>query len=177
MSRPRVLPLAVAIAAAAVFAVSCSEPVTPPPPPPAAPQNSLLGGLLGATGLLSCNALPYDSVTQTVGPNGGIIQVGPHYLAVPYGALSSPVSITAVIPSGSRINQVRFKPEGLQFQRSAALTMSYANCNLLGKLLPKRIAYIDANQNILEYLLSLDLLNLRNVTGQLRHFSAYAVAW
>jgi hypothetical protein len=112
-----------------------------------------------------------------VGPNGGIIQVGPHYLAVPYGALSSPVSITAVIPSGSRINQVRFQPEGLQFQRSAALTMSYANCSLLGKLLPKRIAYIDDNQNILEYLLSLDLLNLRTVTGQVRHFSAYAVAW
>jgi hypothetical protein len=75
------------------------------------------------------------------------------------------------------VNFVRFKPEGLQFERSAALTMSYANCNLLGKLLPKRIAYTTDKLVILEYLLSLDLLNLKTVTGQLNHFSGYAVAW
>jgi hypothetical protein len=55
--------------------------------------------------------------------------------------------------------------------------MSYANCNLLGILLPKRIAYTTDQYRILEYLLSLDNLGARQVTGRLKHFSQYAVAW
>ncbi len=55
--------------------------------------------------------------------------------------------------------------------------MSYANCNLLGKILPKEIAYTDDNLNILSYLISLDNLFSKKVTGKLDHFSRYAVAW
>ena len=157
---------------------SCSEPVSGPAPatPPPAPDMSLLGTLLQTTGLLTCSPLPYASATETVGPNGGVIEVGPHRLYIPPGALDEAVRITAVTPSG-RVNQVQFQPEGLRFQVPAALTMSYANCNLLGKLLPKRIAYVDGNLRILEYILSLDILSLRKVTGSVNHFSAYAVAW
>jgi hypothetical protein len=75
------------------------------------------------------------------------------------------------------VNRVQFAPHGIRFERPAALTMSYANCNLLGVLLPKRIAYTDNLLNILEYLLSVDDLLHRRVTGQLRHFSNFAVAW
>jgi len=75
------------------------------------------------------------------------------------------------------VNRIQFQPEGLVFQRSAALTMSYANCNLLGKLLPKRIVYTDDALNILSYLLSLDNLFAKTVTGKLNHFSNYAIAW
>lgn len=55
--------------------------------------------------------------------------------------------------------------------------MSYSNCSLLGKLLPKRIAYTDDHLNILYYLLSLDNLLSKNVTGKVNHFSDYVVAW
>jgi len=55
--------------------------------------------------------------------------------------------------------------------------MSYANCNLLGTLLPKRIAYTDDALNILSYLLSLDNLFAKKVTGKVNHFSNYAIAW
>jgi len=55
--------------------------------------------------------------------------------------------------------------------------MSYANCSLLGILLPKRIAYTDDNLNIISYLLSLDNLLAKRVTGKVNHFSEYAVAW
>jgi len=72
---------------------------------------------------------------------------------------------------------VQFQPAGLRFQKPAALTMSYANCNLLGKLLPKQIAYTTDNLQILSYLLSLDNLLSKNVTGQVNHFSTYVVAW
>ena len=173
MTRPNrwlVLPLAVTLLAT----LSCTADT--PTAPVAPPEQSLLGGLLSATGLLSCTPMPTASATATIGPEGGTMVIGPHRFVVPAGALGSPVTITAVAPSG-RVNRVAFQPEGLVFERSASLTMSYANCNLLGKLLPKRIAYIDDNLNILSYLLSLDNLFAKQVTGQVNHFSTYAVAW
>src|SRR5205807_6842997 len=51
-----------------------SAPQSAPPPP----QASLLGGLLGATRLLQCSALPYATATQTIGSPGCTIRVGPH---------------------------------------------------------------------------------------------------
>src|SRR6266513_2058530 len=52
-----------------------------------APQSSLIGGLPGPTGFLRCQPLPYDSSTQTIGPDGGTIRVGPHSLVIPAGEL------------------------------------------------------------------------------------------
>jgi hypothetical protein len=141
------------------------------------PQADLIGGLLGATGLLKCSALPYASATATIGPQGGTVSAGPHTLVVPPGALSAPTAITMTAPTGLGVNAVKFQPEGLRFNTPASLTMSYSNCSLLGKLLPKRIAYTDDNLNILSYLLSLDNLLSKNVTGQVNHFSDYVIAW
>lgn len=138
--------------------------------------NSLLGGLLRPTGLLQCRPLPYASTTKTIGPDGGVIQVGPHALWIPAGALGRDVTITAEAPSDD-VNTVVLSPHGLEFERSAWLTMSYANCNLVAWLLPKRIAYTDNLLNVLYYLLSLDNLWTRQVTGKVDHFSRYAVSW
>ena len=165
--------LLVALAATGLSCLPDRSPTAPAVPPPNA---SLLGGLLQATGLLRCTPLPYASTTKTIGPAGGIINVGPHTLIIPPGALSQNVTITAEAPSAN-VNSVRFTPQGLRFNVSAALTMSYSNCNLLGKLLPKEIAYTDDNLNILSYLISLDYLFAKKVTGKLDHFSRYAVAW
>lgn len=141
-----------------------------------APDADLIGSLLGATGLLRCTPLPYASTSKLVGPAGGQLSVGPHTLTIPAGALTQTVLITAEAPSET-VNSIRFSPEGLQFARPAALTMSYANCNLLGRLAPKHIAYTTDNLVILSYLLSLDNLFKQQVTGQLNHFSRYALAW
>jgi len=141
------------------------------------PQADLIGSLLQATGLLKCSDLPYDSTTQVIGPAGGTLSVGPQSLFIPAGALTEPTTITMVQPTGDKVNAVRFQPEGLQFNKPASLTMSYANCNLLGSLAPKHIAYVDANLSILYYLLSIDNLFSRKVTGQVNHFSEYAMAW
>jgi hypothetical protein len=150
---------------------------TPTGPQPAAPSADLIGSLLGATGLLKCSNLPYASTTQTIGIAGGVLSVGPHQLVIPPGALVRPTTITMTLPTGLGVNAVKFQPEGLQFRAPAALTMSYANCSLLGKLLPKRIAYTTDNLQILYYLLSLDNLFSKSVTGKLNHFSSYAIAW
>jgi len=142
----------------------------------AGPQHDLLGGLLQSVGLLKCNPLAPATTTATIGPLGGSLKVGPHTFTVPAGALSQNVTITATL-SADTINAITFQPEGLQFQRSAYLTMSYANCNLLGSLFPKHIAYTNDNYVILELLASIDNLFTRKVTGQVHHFSHYAMAW
>lgn len=166
-----------------LVAPSCGEPPSSPVPavpavaPLPAPEAGLIGSLLKPTGLLQCSDLPYASSTRTIGPLGGRISAGPHTFVVPAGALSSPVTITMTAPTGLGVNAVTFQPEGLRFNRPAALTMSYANCNLFGLLLPKRIAYTDDNLNILYYLLSIDNLLAKKVTGKVNHFSDYVLAW
>ena len=164
--------LAAVLLCGIVLTASCGD--RSPLGVPAAPNQDLIG--VDLSGLLSCSPLPYDSVTETIGPMGGVIQAGPHRLYIPWGALSEPVTITAVVPSDT-VNSIRFQPEGLQFERSTYLTMSYENCSLLGQLVPKRIAYTTDALVILEYLLSFDNFWTQRVTGRLDHFSTYAVAW
>ena len=176
MTSTRLWP-ALLLGAAGALSLGCGDraPLGVAPEAPT-PRGNLIGGLLAPTGLLTCRPLPYDSTTQTVGPDGGTIQIGPHALVIPAGALVSPTLITAVAPPGS-VDAVRFQPEGLQFEVAAYLTMSYANCSLLGSLAPKRIAYTTDALGIVEYLLSADNLFARQVTGELHHFSEYAIAW
>lgn len=166
--------LAVLLAACLVVS-SCGEPPAAPSVP--APQADLIGSLLQPTGLLQCSELPYESETRTIDALGGTVTAGPHKLVIPPGALKQPTAITMSIRTGRDVNAVHFEPEGLQFDRSAALTMSYSNCNLLGRILPKRIAYADDALNVITYLLSFDNLWGKRVTGKLDHFSDYVVAW
>jgi hypothetical protein len=156
---------------------SCSDRAPTAPTTAPAPDASLIGDLLRPTGLLQCSALPAASVTETIGPEGGSITVGPHVLRIPAGALAKPTTITATLDVNRGVNGIRFQPEGLQFASPAYLTMSYANCNLLGKLLPKRIAYTTDLMDVIEYLLSLDNLFTKKVTGRVPHFSEYIISW
>lgn len=164
-----------------LVAPSCGEPPNSPTVSPSAtnlqPQAGLVGSLLGPTGLLKCSNLPYASSTKTIGPLGGTISTGPHKLVIPPGALLQPVTITMIQPTGLGVNAVKLQPEGLRFLTPAALTMSYSNCSLLGKLVPKRIAYTTDSLQILYYLISLDNLLSKYVTGKVDHFSDYVVAW
>src|SRR6058998_2860794 len=84
-------------------------------------------------GLVAC-AQTYDSVTQVIGPAGGLIAVGNHFLWVDTMALSDTVSITAVAPVDT-VRWVRFSPDGLQFRTngagwSALLFTSFKDCGL-----------------------------------------------
>jgi hypothetical protein len=159
----------------ALAALSCAEPSAP------APQGDLFPGWPlpppQPTGLRACTPVAADSATQTIGPEGGTLQVGANTLVIPAGALDSAVTITAMAPSDT-VNRVQFQPEGLTFNEPARLTMSYANCNTLGLWLPKQIAFTtDDLLLILEYLPSWDNLFGQTVTGHVRHFSDYAIAW
>jgi hypothetical protein len=172
-ARPLVVVLLVC---AGTLTFGCGERTATAPQPPA-PSADLIGSLLGPTGLLQCSNLPYDSTTQTIGSAGGSLSVGPHTLVIPPGALSKPTAITMVLPTGLNVNAVTFKPAGLQFKTAAALTMSYANCTLVSRLLPTHIAYTTDSLQILYKLLGVDNLLSKTVTAQIRHFSDYVVAW
>jgi hypothetical protein len=144
------------------------------------PRGQLPGGMgvaygsSGTTDLLTCKPLPYLTNTKLIGPKGGKLKVGSHVLDIPEGALSEDVSITAEQISDSS-NSVRFSPEGLEFAKSAELTMSYENCTLV--LLPKKIVYTTELLTILELLPSTDKFQSKIVTGRIDHFSRYAVAY
>lgn len=182
MQTPRKL-IAAFAAALALVSISCNDSSPVAPAAPAAsttaavrPEASLLGSVLGATGLLACTPQPYDSVTKVIGPAGGALTVGANWFYVPPGALDRSVAITAVAPSG-KVNLVQFQPQGLKFSRPAVLSMSYANCGLLGRLVPRHIAYTNDALQILELLPALDNLFRQTVTARIGHFSGYAIAF
>lgn len=137
-------------------------------------QQSLLLDSVKSVQLLSCSAQPNVVVTKVVGTAGGTIVVGAHQLVIPAGALARNYTIRAEQVTGP-VNSVRLAPEGLQFAKPARLTLSYGNCSPL--LLLKRVVYTNELLRVLELIPSLDNLNTRTVTGDIRHFSRYAVAW
>jgi hypothetical protein len=167
-----------------VAGTSCTTDSPSTPSETTAPDLGLLGnngGLLGTgllKGLLYCSPLPSASASQTIGLQGGTINVGPHSIYFPPGALTRPVRITAEVVHDS-VNSVRLLPEGLQFAkgRPARLTLSYSNCSLLGKMLPKKIVYTEDDLDVLQILFSLDNILTRKVSADLEHFSRYAVAY
>ena len=126
--------------------------------------------------LLKCSPQDFDSTSQVIGPDGGTLTVGANTLTIPPGALSAPTQISGVVYPDS-VNAIRFAPQGLVFQQPAQLVMSYANCGLLGSLIPRRIAYTTDDFFILQIIPSLDNALTRTVTGQVSHFSQYAIAW
>lgn len=172
--------------------VGSDSPTTPAAEPAASPPNAaLLGGLLGddnhddddkigsAVGSIlsmldpfACTTSGYGSVTRTVGPSGAFIVIGPHSLAIPPGALSSPTTITATAPAGSSL-RIDFEPHNLQFSRNTVLTFSYAECTL-PPLVP-RIVYVDNLLNPLEILPTLNLTFSKTVHAKVKHFSGYMV--
>jgi hypothetical protein len=164
--------------------LACGEPSAPPPAPDASLVTSLpnnadkradktVSNTGNGHGLAKCDPMPAATATATIGLLGGVIQVGPHTLDIPAGALRERVTITAIAPSDS-VDRIQFQPEGLVFRKPAALTMSYANCDVIGSV-AVQIVYTDDALVILEYLPSLD--RGKKVVGQLDHFSNYAVAW
>jgi len=166
-----VRPLVIALTVLTVV-LACDRSPTAIAPDPAAPL--LLANLSKTGALLPCKPLGYDSVTQMIGPAGGVLKISKHNLLVPAGALSAVVSITAVAPSDT-VNRVALRPEGLTFSQPAVLTMFYGNCRVSPQ--SKQIAYTTDSLIILQYVPSFDTPTAKLVTGQLRHFSNYAIAW
>ena len=190
--RRSLIPLALAVCATAA-AVSCGDPspVGVDLRAPAYLQASRRAPLpTKGYGLVAC-AQTYDSVTQVIGPAGGLIAVGHHFLWVDSMALSDTVSITAVAPADT-VRWVRFQPDGLRFQTngagwSALLYTSFTDCGV-PTADTLRIAQVTDSLSVIRYLAPADSTWIRvrkkgwskgnqYVAGVLHHFSQYAVSW
>jgi len=134
------------------------------------------GGSGGSGGVDSCSTVLVGMIRQTVGPAGGVVALGPARLTIPPGALSAPVTIQAQIPAGYSGNYIQFKPDRVVFQQPASLTISYSNCSL-AKVTQLKVAQVSDMLQIIQYVPSTNDLDAHTVTGQLQHFSNYAVAW
>ena len=177
----RLLIVAPLVAAAAVVSSSCGDhtPAGPTPTPDASllPVDISIGSLNIPIGVIAdCVSLTSTTTAKTIGSGGGKIILGPDTLRIPPGALSQPVTIQATIPAGAYGNYIQFKPDGLIFARPALLTIGYGNCSLLYAL-PLKIAQVTSTLQIITYVPSADFTIGHTVTGSLRHFSNYAVAW
>jgi hypothetical protein len=188
MSFRRSLIPPVLLAAAIAAALSCANPS--PTGVPAFQRGGRWNGQGKGAGLVSCSQT-YDSVTQVIGPAGGLLAVGHHYLWVDSMALSDTVSITAVAPEDT-VRWVRFQPDGLQFRTngagwSAVLATTYADCGL-PTVDTLRIAQVTDSLKVIRYLGAPDstwiqstrkrgVRQIQYVAGVLRHFSQYAVSW
>lgn len=190
LNRPSVrrwlIPLAL-LAGASAAASSCGDPSPVGVEPP-----TLAAQRVAGSRLISCPPRAYDSVTQVIGPAGGLLVAGGHVLVVDSLALSSPVKITAVAPSQS-VNLVRFRPEGLKFKPGvhgigALVATNLDNCNVhAGQVL--QVVNVTDSLSILGTLQAptttdsavvvkyKTYLGSLWVGGLLHHFSNYAVAW
>jgi len=174
--------------AGAVAAVSnCGE-----PSPLGVESSTLAARRVAAPRLISCTLPAYDSVTQVIGPAGGVLLAGGHVLFVDSLALTSPVSITMVAPAQA-VNVVRFRPEGLKFRNGvhgigALVATSVDNCGVHPNQV-LQVVNVSDSLDILGYLQaptttdSLVVIKYKTylgslwIGGLLKHFSNYAVAW
>jgi hypothetical protein len=125
--------------------------------------------------LLRCRPRPYEGEAAIIGPDGGTLHIGEHELVIPRGALAREELIIAEAPTSSLVN-VEFYPEGLTFSRSAKLNLSYKGCQVPSDI-DLRLAYLGWGLRILELPPSFDQKDLSEVTGDIDHFSRYAIAY
>src|SRR5437762_4143636 len=189
--RRSLIPLALAACATAA-AVSCRDPspVGVDIQAPALQASRWRPTLTQGSGLVACSQT-YDYVTQVIGPAGGLIAVGRHFLWVDSMALSDTVRITAVAPADT-VRWVRFHPDGLQFRTngagwSALLYTSFKDCGV-PTADTLRIAQVTDSLNIIRYLAPPDSTWIRirktawskgnqYVTGVVHHLSQYEISW
>jgi hypothetical protein len=125
--------------------------------------------------LLRCRPRPYEGDAAIIGPDGGTIHVGEHEMVIHRGALAREELIRAEAFTSSLIN-VEFSPEGLTFARAAELTLSYKGCQVPNDI-DLRLAYLGWGLRVLELPPSFDQKGSSEVTGDIDHFSRYAVAY
>ena len=167
----RLLGVALLTSAAVVVASCGNRSVTDPAPMIGRQLEPALVGVVD-----SCISLTGSKASASIGRDGGVIAIGPDTLVIPSGALAKATTITATVPSNSSVNVVMFQPDGLKFKKAVTLAMSYATCGsqVLGNV---TIAQVDDSLHIITYLKTRMNRAARQVTGQLQHFSNYALAY
>lgn len=125
----------------------------------------------GGAPVALCRPLPYAAQVEVVGPEGGQLQVGPHTVRIPRGALTQHYVITAELPVSEAVS-VRLSPHGLRFVQMPVLTLSHAHCDGSADA-NRRIAYTDEFLRVMEYPRSED--RRRSTSAWLESTARYAL--
>jgi hypothetical protein len=185
----------VCVVATAFVISACSDMGVTAPAAPVAPAQSSsnllgLGGLLGLQQIAPITRntpLAQDvSWSFTVGSGGATSSNSAVGLTihVPYGAVSSPTTITVTALQGNLV-AYSFAPHGLQFARRVTLTQKLHGTSVANQLLPMLSgAYFASDEPLLSGGLALvsevlsGLLNplLKQFSFPIEHFSGYLVA-
>jgi hypothetical protein len=118
---------------------------------------------------LQCSVATTLTGSAVIGPNGGVLDVGPHRLIVPPGALTTTRTLSATVPAGNSI-QIQFAPEGLHFQKPAGLILDASSCGSV----PNAV-YIDEIGGENEHLTAIFSNWWHVIAVPLDHFSLYAI--
>ena len=181
--------------AAALTISACSDFTAPAAPVASGQSANLLSGLLGGLGLTQETVAPITRNTPlandvswsfTVGSGGATSSNASVGLTinVPFGAVSSPTTITVTALKGAAV-AYSFAPHGLQFSRKVTLTQKLQGTSVGSQLLPQLTgAYFADNDDLLGNGLALvsevlaGLLNplTKTFSFPIEHFSGYLVA-
>jgi hypothetical protein len=129
-----------------------------------------------ASALLRCDPLQYAGDAKIVGPDGGDIDVGPHKVRVPRGALPWDAVITVESPTSLEV-AVELSPKGVGFAEKLVLEIDYKHCTVSDTLPPLRGVWVSDSGAALEFPPSADDRQNRRLSVELDHFSKYAVAY
>jgi hypothetical protein len=167
---------AIALSLTLVTLASCTATDATAPIPSATTQydgavSADRGYSWGQSPQISCKSAPARSGSATIGPNGGVVNIGPHRLYVPGGALSKPTLISGTVPSGTSM-KIDFKPDGLRFKWPAVVVLDMSNCSDLPTLLFLR--YLDPAGGG-ERIPAFYSRWFETLTAPIEHFSGYQI--
>lgn len=108
-----------------------------------------------------------------IGPDGGVVRLGPHMLEVPAGAVSEPVTFSMVYGSTTAV-AVDCYPSPYQFAVPVRLTLSFAGTQYQGndRAAILSVYYMPERGAPEQMPSSVDLQGMR-VTAEVNHFSRY----
>lgn len=132
--------------------------------------------------VLRCEPQQIKAVTKKIGSKGGTLDVGPHRLVIPAGALPGDVEITGDAPTGPEAD-LEFQPHGLQFQRPVEMTFDYGRCVV--PTVPEAdvelgVTYmgpVGAERRAIEKMPSTDKRDDHKISALTDHFSGFVITW
>lgn len=118
---------------------------------------------------LACNVPSPLQGSAWIGPDGGVLDIGPHRLIVPPGALTKQTLLSGTIPTGNSI-EIDFQPSGLQFRKPAGLIFDVSSCGPV----PNAI-FIDEVGGEDEHIQAIYSNWWHTIAAPIEHFSVYAL--
>lgn len=107
------------------------------------------------------------SGSALIGPSGGTLNVGPHKLIIPAGALTADTWVSGTVPAGSSI-RIDFAPHGLQFKKPAGLILDATSCTGA-----PNVVYLDEDGGIAERIQAIFSNWWHTIAAPIDHFSGY----